>query len=126
MLLGLAWWRRGRIERRDLFRSAPFFALALLLIPITILVEHHAGSEIVRADSFCARLAGAGWAFWFYLYKAIWPLNLMFVYPRWQIDPANALSYVPGLLAVGNVSARAGVFGETGEKDGWWAWVILR
>jgi tetratricopeptide (TPR) repeat protein len=101
VLLGLAWWRRGLIGRRDLFRSAPFFALALLLIPITILAEHHAGSEIVRADSFCARLAGAGWAFWFYLYKVIWPLNLMFVYPRWQIDPANPLSYVPGLLVVG-------------------------
>ena len=101
VLLGLAWWRRGRIGRRDLFCSAPFLAMALLLVPITILVEHHAGSEVVRADSFCARLAGTGWAFWFYLYKAIWPVNLMFVYPRWQIDPANPLSYVPGLLVVG-------------------------
>jgi tetratricopeptide (TPR) repeat protein len=36
---------------------------------------------------------------WFYLYKALWPLNLMFVYPRWSIDASNPLSYLPGLLA---------------------------
>jgi len=101
VLLGLAWWRRGWVARRDLLRSAPFFAAALVLIPCTILCEHHAGAEIVRADGFCARLAGAGWAFWFYLYKAVWPLHLMFVYPRWRIDPLNPLSYLPGLLVLG-------------------------
>jgi protein O-mannosyl-transferase len=101
VLLGLAWWQRGRIGRRDLLRTAPFFALVLLLVPITILVERHTGSEIVRADPLFARLTGAGCAFWFYLYKAILPLNLMFIYPRWQIDPATPLACLPGLLAVG-------------------------
>src|ERR1019366_5048338 len=47
------------------------------------------------------RLAGAGWAVWFYLYKTVLPLNLMTVYPRWRIDAANVWSYVPGLLVVG-------------------------
>ena len=46
------------------------------------------------------RLAGAGWGFWFYLYKAVLPLDLCFVYPRWRIDPTSFLSYVPGLLVV--------------------------
>jgi Flp pilus assembly protein TadD len=100
VLLLLAWWQRGRVVSRDVWRAVPFLTAALLLIPLTVVFEHQAGSELVRNDSFWSRLAGAGWAFWFYLYKALLPLNLIFIYPRWRIDPTNALSYVPGLLVV--------------------------
>jgi tetratricopeptide (TPR) repeat protein len=116
----LAWWRRGRVTGRDVWRTVPFFTVALLLIPLTVLFEHHAGSELVRNDPFGSRLAGAGWAFWFYLYKAVLPLNLIFIYPRWRIEAADLLSYVPGLLVVAGFGVcwryrrgwgRAGLFG---------------
>ena len=42
----------------------------------------------------------AGCAVWFYLWKLIWPVNLIFVYPRWSIDERNVLSYLPGVLLV--------------------------
>jgi len=100
VLLLMAWWRRGRIERRDVWRTVPFFTAAMALIPLTVAFEHQAGAQIVRNDAFWSRLAGAGWGFWFYCYKALLPLNLSFVYPRWRIDPANMLSYLPGLLAL--------------------------
>ncbi len=103
VLLGLAWWRRGRVERRDVVRSLPFFGAAAALAAMTIYVQYHQaiGDTVVRTDGFAARLAGAGWAVWFYLSKALLPVNLSFVYPRWRIDPAKILSFVPiALLAV--------------------------
>jgi protein O-mannosyl-transferase len=101
VLLGLAWWRRGRIEPKDIRRSLVFVALAAAGSLLAIWIQHGAAmGEMVRTDSFWARLAGAGWAAWFYLYKAFLPLNLALVYPRWQIDPRNVLSYIPlALLA---------------------------
>ena len=98
VLLLMAWWKRRRVTGRDVWRTVPFITAALVLIPLTVVFEHQAGAEIVRSDSFWARLAGAGWAVWFYLFKAVLPVNLSFIYPRWRIDPANLLSYVPGLL----------------------------
>jgi tetratricopeptide (TPR) repeat protein len=103
VLLGLAWWRRGRVQRRDFRRCVPFFVLTVVVGLVSLWFQSHRaiGADIVRTDSFWARLAGAGWAVWFYLYKAVLPINLAAIYPHWQIDGAQWWSYLPGLVLLG-------------------------
>ena len=100
VLLGIAWWRRGRVEWGDIARSAVFFGAAGLLAVITILFQYHnaIGHDIVRTDGFWSRLAIAGRAVWFYFYKTLLPLDLSPVFPRWHPGDLNWISLVPGIL----------------------------
>jgi tetratricopeptide (TPR) repeat protein len=100
VLLGIMWWRRGRIGWKDLVHSAAFFVAAGVLALITIWFQSHnsIGHEIVRTDGFWSRLAIAGRVVWFYLYKAVLPMELIPIYPQWQIGPVSVISFVPGLM----------------------------
>ncbi len=102
VLLGCVWWMRGQLRREDLLRSAPFFVLSLLLGLVTIWFQHHRALRgyVIRSYGFFARVAAAGWVPWFYLYKALLPVNLTLIYPKWPIDASRWVSYVPGALLV--------------------------
>ena len=101
-LLLCAWWLRGRITRRDLLRAAPFFALAIGFGVLTIWFQKHQAMAgvAVQTEGFAGRLAGAGWAVWFYLGKAVFPQSLNMIYPRWTINPAGMAAWLPLLLLV--------------------------
>jgi tetratricopeptide (TPR) repeat protein len=102
VLLGLIWFLRGTVTRRDVRRIWPFFAAAVVvgLVAAWFQSVRAIGSEAVRTDGFGARLAGAGWAIWFYLYKAALPIGLSSIYPRWNIDGGAWWAYVPDLGVV--------------------------
>ena len=101
-LLGCVWWMRGRLRRKDFLCSVPFFVLSLALGLVTVWFQLHRALQghLVRSDGFLARLAAAGWVPWFYLYKALLPVNLTLMYPKWSIDVSRWASYVPGALLI--------------------------
>jgi tetratricopeptide (TPR) repeat protein len=94
-----AWWRRRRIDGRDLRASAPFFAVSLVLGLVTVWFQHHraiiAGHEF--AGDPLTRLAASGLALAFYLEKSLLPFGLLPVYPHWGLQPLSPLDFVPWL-----------------------------
>jgi protein O-mannosyl-transferase len=100
VLLLWTWWQRGRVRLRDWLAAGPFFLLALAFGLMTVWFQSHQAftTAIVQTENFAARLAGAAWAVWFYLGKALLPLNLSAIYPRWQINAAAPTAWLPLVL----------------------------
>ena len=101
VLLGCAAWRRGAIGRRDALRVAPFFAVALGMGLVTLWFTSHSGGfgPLSPAPAgFWERLATAGWIPLFYIWKTLWPFDLMMIYPRLEVPWRNPLAYLPWLL----------------------------
>jgi protein O-mannosyl-transferase len=99
LLLGILWWLRS-LTRWDLLRIAPFFLLAIVLTGVNIWFQTHGKDIEIRNAGFLERLLGAGCVPWFYLYKALLPLNLAFIYPQWHIEIGNLLWWLPLLAAI--------------------------
>jgi tetratricopeptide (TPR) repeat protein len=59
------------------------------------------GGPEQHTDPLLVRLLGGTWAVWFYLAKALAPVNLTLIYSRWAIAPSSPWAYVPGLLLLG-------------------------
>ena len=102
-LLLCAWWRRGTVARADLLRTTPFFALSLAMGLVTIWFQVHnaIGPEVVRPEGWASRLAAAGWVPWFYAGKLLLPVGLCVIYPRWNVDGAAPIAFLPLLLLAG-------------------------
>lgn len=101
-LLLVIWWKRGRITRADLWPLAPMFVLGVGAGALTAWLEvHHVGAQGAEwALTPVARLLLAGRILVFYVGKLLWPTPLLFIYPRWEIDPAAPLQHVPLALVV--------------------------
>jgi hypothetical protein len=89
-LLLVRWWKSGRIKWRDILALLPFFAFGLGLGLLTAWLEkHHVRAEGEEwALTFGQRFLIAGRALWFYASKLLWPANLIFIYPRWDVSAA--------------------------------------
>jgi protein O-mannosyl-transferase len=95
--LVIFWWKRGAISwRHDVVPSIPFYFLSAAAGLVTRWFENIGiGYEATTLDfSMLDRFLIAGRAFWFQLSKLFWPSNLMFVYPRWEINPTVWWQYL--------------------------------
>jgi protein O-mannosyl-transferase len=104
-LLIVFWWRRGELRvREDIAPLVPFAGLGALAGLLTVWVERTyigaTGAEF--SLSVIERFLVAGRAAWFYASKLLWPVDLMFTYPRWQLDPQSIfqLLFPLGVLVV--------------------------
>ena len=111
-LLVVSWWQRGRIEwRRDVRPLLPWFVLGASAGFFTAWVERtYIGAEGASYElTLVQHILLAGRILWFYAGKIVWPSNLIFSYPHWQVDPAvwwqyfyplGVLTLVAGLLVL--------------------------
>lgn len=96
-LLIIFWWQRGRVSlQRDVVPLIPWFVLGAAAGLFTAGVERKLiGAEGAAFDlTFLQRCLLAGRAMWFYLGKLIWPVDLVFIYSRWQINSAVWSQYL--------------------------------
>jgi tetratricopeptide (TPR) repeat protein len=94
-LVLILWLKRSPVTVKRWLQIAPYIAMA---IGIGLLVmwweKHHLGMGVVNLGlSGTEKMLIAGRALWFYLWKLIWPVNLAFSYPRWNIDAHSVWQY---------------------------------
>lgn len=107
-LILVLWWKRGRFPTGDAIALLPFFVLGIAAGLGTAWLERvHVGAMGDEWDhSFVERCLIAGRVFWFYPWTLVWPDNLAFFYPRWQIDAAAWWQYLfptAALIALGGL-----------------------
>lgn len=113
-LLLILWWRSGRIPWKPALYLLPMFGLALVMGSITGWMER----EFVGARgpewelSLAERILIAGRAVWFYAAKIVLPINLTFIYPRWDIDVTSFLQW---LYPMALVAVLCGLFALRGR-----------
>lgn len=105
-LLLILWLKETRINWRRLVEIAPFVVLGIAMGLVSVWWErYHQGTrgelfEIGLPERFLV----ASRALWFYAGKLLWPVNLVFSYPRWSVSAGNPLDYV-WLLATAAAAA---------------------
>ena len=102
-LLVVFWWKRGRLRwREDVLPLAPFLLLGVTAGLATAWIERSfigaQGTEFTLG--VLERVLVAGRVIWFYVSKTLWPANLIFTYPRWQVSATSALQWLAPVAVV--------------------------
>jgi Flp pilus assembly protein TadD len=91
------WLQKKPITMRRVIQILPFVVLGIGMGLLAVWWErYHQGTNrgLFTFLSPIERILVASRAVWFYLSKIFWPSNLTFIYPRWNISPANLIDYI--------------------------------
>jgi tetratricopeptide (TPR) repeat protein len=91
------WLQKKPINSKRIFEILPFLVLGTGMGFLVMWWErYHQGTSqaVLTFLSPIERVLVASRAVWFYLSKLIWPSDLTFIYPRWDIVPTDLLDYV--------------------------------
>ena len=99
-LLLMLWWRRIPITAARVAQVTPFVMLGLAMGLLTIWWERHIqGTQgELFAMGVTERMLVASRAIWFYASKLLWPADLAFSYPKWDISASDLADYFWPLL----------------------------
>jgi Flp pilus assembly protein TadD len=89
--------------------ALPFFWISAVLGLATCYFQwsRAIGQEAIPVGGVDSRIAMAGMAIIHYLWKTIWPFDLLTIYPRWEVDPPKVWQFLPWPIIV---------------AAGWWLW----
>jgi protein O-mannosyl-transferase len=87
-------YTKKKIVATDIFKLLPFTISAIVFTFINLWFQNHATHETIRTANFTERLLGAGAVPWFYLSKIIFPHNLSFIYPQWNISTTHYVWWI--------------------------------
>ena len=87
------WWKRGRVTWNDVLRLAPFFVVGAAITVAELLFNRSRGVGGF-GYSLIERALIAARAFWFYIGKLFWPLDLAGIYPHWEVREADPLAWL--------------------------------
>src|SRR5882724_5322431 len=93
----ILWLEKTPITMRRLMQIVPFVVLGIGMGLLAVWWEHYHQGTTRAVFTFLSpteRILVASRAVWFYLSKIFWPSDLTFIYPRWNISPADLLDYI--------------------------------
>lgn len=124
VLLLYAWWRRGRLDWKDIKASFPFFIVSLALIALTLwsgdsFAQVHRMNVTIPSGGVLSRVALIGETLGFYLGIALWPFGLLPIYPRWPVEHPALLQFLPWPILC------ASLYWSWSQRTSWGRHVIL-
>lgn len=102
-LVFILFWKRRETFLKEMALLIPFFILGFGFAGfVKHLEENFSGHQIDYGLNIYDRFVLLGQMLWFYASKIVMPIDIRFIYPKWQVDAAMPLQWLPtiGLVFV--------------------------